>query len=141
MELQDLILDVEQQITIGAGVETVYEGVLRRLTEQSRTPMGPMPLRLEQWPGGRWFRDLGESGGHLWGHVQVIKPPTLIEISGPMFMSYPVAGHLAIRLTPEGTATTVALRHRAIGQIEEAHRAGVTSGWASFLDDVRQLCT
>jgi hypothetical protein len=43
---------------------------------------------LEQWPGGRWSRDHGNGIGHLWGHVQVIKPPVLLELSGLMFMSY-----------------------------------------------------
>ncbi len=32
-----------------------------------------MPMKLEAWPGGRWFRDLGDGNGHLWGHVQAIK--------------------------------------------------------------------
>ena len=41
-----------------------------------------MPFKLEAWPGGRWFRDLGNNAGHLWGHVRVIKPPALLEISG-----------------------------------------------------------
>lgn len=58
-----------------------------------------MPMILEEWPAGRWFRDLGNGQGHLWGFVPVIKPPTLIEIQGPMFMSYAVAGHLQLRLT------------------------------------------
>lgn len=70
-----------------------------------------MPMVLEEWPGGRWFRDLGNGQGHLWGFVQVIKPPTLIEIQGPMFMSYAAAGHLQLRLTqiPGGTELTYAI--------------------------------
>ena len=47
------------------------------------------PMVIEPWPGGRWYRDLGNNAGHLWGHVQVIKPPTLLELCGPMFMSFP----------------------------------------------------
>ena len=41
-------------------------------------------MKIEPWPGGRWYRDLGNNAGHLWGHVQVIKPPTLLEICGPL---------------------------------------------------------
>ena len=41
--------------------------------------------------GRCWYRDLGNDAGHLWGHVQVIKPPTWLELCGPMFMSYPAA--------------------------------------------------
>src|SRR5438045_9679010 len=33
-----------------------------------------LPRRdLEPWPGGRWFRDLGEGNGHFWGALQAIK--------------------------------------------------------------------
>ena len=98
-----------------------------------------MPMVLEEWPGGRWFRDLGNGQGHLWGFVQVIKPPTLIEIQGPMFMSYAAAGHIQFRLTPVAGGTELYLRHRVLGMIEEAHRQGVTEGWGQFLADVKRL--
>ena len=49
-----------------------------------------MPIKIEAWPGGRWFRDLGDGNGHYWATVQAIKRPTLLEFSGPLFMSYPV---------------------------------------------------
>ena len=137
MDLTNLTLDVDQQITVDAAKEAVFDGIVRRMTELSTTPGGPMPMKLEQWPGGRWYRDLGDDAGHLWGHVQVIKPPTLLEISGPMFMSYPVAGHFSLRLASEGDSTVVSLRHRALGLIEEDHRQGVQEGWNSFLQDVK----
>jgi len=44
-----------------------------------------MPMKLEAWPGGRWYRDLGDNNGHYWGTVQAIKKPTLLEICGPLF--------------------------------------------------------
>ena len=65
----------------------------------------PYPMVIEPWPGGRWYRDLGDNAGHLWGHVQVIKPPTLLELCGPMFMSFPAANHVQYRLTAEGNGT------------------------------------
>ena len=94
---------------------------------------------LEEWPGGRWFRDLGNGQGHLWGFVQVIKPPTLIEIQGPMFMSYAVAGHLQFRLTQIPGGAELSLRHRVLGMVEDGHREGVTAGWDYFLGGVKQL--
>jgi hypothetical protein len=131
MDLQKYVLEVEQQITVGAPLAAAFEGLLRQLSD-----INDMPLKLERFPGGRWFRDLGNNSGHLWGHVQVIKPPTLLEIQGPMFMSYPVAGHLQFRLaeTPEGTKVT--LRHRALGFIEDAHREGVLPGWQKVLSGI-----
>ena len=94
---------------------------------------------LEAWPGGRWFRDLGNGQGHLWGFIQVIKPPTLIEIYGPMFMSYPVAGHVQFRLAQVSGGAELFLRHRALGLIESDHREGVIHGWDHFLKDVKRL--
>ena len=49
----------------------------------NETPDGkPLPMLLEPHPGGRWFRDLGGDNGHLWGFVQSIKRPVLLEIWG-----------------------------------------------------------
>ena len=36
-------------------------------------------MKIEAWPGGRWYRDLGDDNGHFWGNVQAIKQPTLLE--------------------------------------------------------------
>lgn len=131
MDLQKCVLEVEQQIVVKAPLAAAFEGLVRQLNT-----INEMPMKLERFPGGRWFRDLGNNSGHLWGHVQVIKPPTLLEIQGPMFMSYPVAGHLQVRLaeTPEGTRVT--LRHRALGLIEDAHREGVVAGWQKVLSGI-----
>jgi len=139
-ETQDMLLDVEQTMEISAPLGDSYQALIRRLTDESVTPDNkPMPMVLEEWPGGRWFRDLGNRQGHLWGFVQVLKPPTLIEIQGPMFMSYAVAGHLQIRLTQIAGGTEIHLRHQMVGFVEEEHRVGVTHGWDHFLQGVKQL--
>ncbi len=139
-DIQDLMLDTSQSIEINAAVGDVYQALIRRLTDESSTPDNkPMPMVLEEWPGGRWFRDLGNGQGHLWGFVQVIKPPTLIEIQGPLFMSYPVAGHIQFRLTQVSGGTELFLHHRALGLVEDEHREGVKHGWDCFLMGVKQL--
>jgi hypothetical protein len=139
--LQNLVLNVEQSIDINAAIGDVFEGLGRRLSSENTTPDGePMAMVLERWPGGRWFRDLGEGKGHLWGFVQVIKPPTLIELNGPTFMSYPAAGHLQFRLTPIPGGTRLAFRHQALGLIDEEHRKAVGPGWAYFLDRLKRAC-
>ena len=139
MDPDRFTLDVEQQIDISAPPEAVFEGLLYQISDGSAI----MPMKLERWPGGRWFRDLGDDVGHLWGFVQVIKPPTLLELAGPMFMSYPVSGHVQFRLTPTETGTRLTLRHRAFGLIEDSHRQGVgsaTSGWQKVLEAVKGHC-
>ena len=140
IETQELALDVSQNIEINAAIGDTYKALVRRLSVESSTPDNkPMPMVLEEWPGGRWFRDLGNGQGHLWGFVQVIKPPTLIEIHGPMFMSYPVAGHIQFRLEQVSGGTELSLRHRVIGVVEEAHREGVVPGWEHLLQSVKKL--
>ena len=134
MNLDDFTLDIEQHIEIHADASRVFEAMLCQLGEENAAPGGkPMPMRLERYPGGRWYRDLGHDTGHLGGFVQVIKPPTLLEICGPMFMSYPVAGHLTLRLKTAEEKTHVQLRHRVFGMVEDEHRQNITPGWEYFL--------
>ncbi len=132
MDLHKLVLEIEQQIVVKASLPAAFEGLIRQLTT-----VNAMPLKLERFPGGRWFRDLGENTGHLWGFVQVIKPPTLLEIQGPMFMSYPVAGHVQFRLAEVAGGSKVSVRHRALGFIEDAHREGVVQGWQKILQGIQ----
>ena len=137
---EDLTLDISQSIEINAAVGDTYNAMIRRLTSENATPDNrSMPMVLEEWPGGRWFRDLGNGQGHLWGFVQVIKPPNLIEIHGPMFMSYAVAGHLQVRITQIAGGCEVSLRHQAIGSILEEHRQGVSLGWDHFLQTLKSM--
>jgi len=145
MNLADMTLDIEQHIEVNAPIAEVFDGVVKQISERSITPDGqPMPLKLELRPGGRWFRDLGDDlgdgAGHLWGIVQVLKSPHLLEIIGPLFMSYPVTNHVQIRLEEQCGRTRVTLRHRALGMIEPAHRTGVASGWKNHLEKIKQHC-
>ena len=81
-------LHISREVEIAAPIDIAFAALLAELGPESQLPDGtPFPLKLEPHPGGRWYRDLGDQAGHLWGHVQVIKPPKLVELSGPMFMS------------------------------------------------------
>lgn len=133
-------LDIRKEIVIAAPIATVFDALLAELGPEGQMPGGkPFPMKLEPWPGGRWFRDLGNDAGHFWGHVQVIKPPCLIELRGPMFMSYPAMNFLQYRLVAEGDQTRLKLTHRAFGLIPKEDAEGVHSGWAHALERVREL--
>jgi hypothetical protein len=137
MTLDDLTLDIEQHTEIKADIGDVFKRTLHRFGEGSTNPAGEsMQMTLEQWPGGRWFRDRGNGIGHLWGHVQTIKPPVLLELSGPMFMSYPALNHVEIKLDQIPGGTKVTLRHRAIGLLDPEHKKGVTTGWTHLLKGI-----
>lgn len=140
--INDLTLDITESVDVKADIGDVYRSVLHRLGEGSTNAQGEsMQMTLEQWPGGRWFRDRGNGIGHLWGHVQVIKPPVLLELSGPMFMSYPALNHLEVKLEQKPGGTHVDLRHRAIGFLDPAHRQGVSTGWRHILEGVARDCS
>jgi hypothetical protein len=71
--------------------------------------------------------------------VQVIKAPTLLEICGPMFMSYAAAGHIQWRLTEEGGSTRLVLTHTAIGLIAAEVLEGAETGWGHKLARVGEI--
>ncbi len=86
--IESLSLQINEEIRVRASLDTTFTALLDQLGPYSETLDGtPMPMKLEPWPGGRWFRDLGEGNGHFWGLVQAIKRPGLLEIAGPLFMS------------------------------------------------------
>jgi len=141
MNLDEMTLDLEQTVDVNARVEDTFKGLLNRLGKNNHTPSGEsLNLEIEPFAGGRWYRDRGEGIQHLWGHVQVIKPPVLLELSGPMFMSYPAINHIEVKLEEAGDGTKVTLRHRAIGMISKEHREGISKGWGLILEGLKTDC-
>lgn len=139
MKIEDLTLDVEQRIDIKAAPDKVFASVLERFGKKNTRPNGEsLELRIEAKPGGRWYRDRGNGIGHLWGFVQVIKPPSLLELSGPMFMSYPANNHIEIKVDKTAGGSQVTLRHRALGMINPEHRKGVSAGWGHMLAELKK---
>jgi len=137
--MEDLTLSVTKEIQVKAPLEATFAALLEQLGPQSDMPDGtPMPMKLEAWPGGRWYRDLGGENGHFWGNVQAIKRPTLLEISGPLFMSYPVVSNVQYRLSEADGGTLIKFHHTALGLISEEHRAGVVQGWTHIIDSIRK---
>lgn len=131
---------VEKQIEIAAPIDIAWSAVLEELGPGGEMPGGAaFPMVIETWPGGRWYRDLGDNAGHLWGHVQVIKPPALIEICGPLFMSYPAVSHVQYRLTESNESTQLKLTHRAMGLITPEHSEGVNEGWTYSLNRIGEI--
>jgi uncharacterized protein YndB with AHSA1/START domain len=137
-EIESLSLKVNQEIRVRASLETTFAALLEELGPATQMPDGTsMNMKIEPWPGGRWFRDLGGDNGHYWGTVQAIKRPTLLEMSGPLFMSYPVVNNVQYRLSQEGDDTVIKFCHAGFGLISEDHRKGVITGWNSIHEKVR----
>jgi uncharacterized protein YndB with AHSA1/START domain len=136
---EDLALNIIQEIHVKATVEATFEALLDQMGPHNEREAGvPMPMKIEPWPGGRWFRDLGGNDGHFWGHVQAIKRPTLLEICGPLFASSPCVSNVQYRLKEVEGGTLIEFRHTAMGFVSEEHKQGVHGGWAALLDRTRR---
>ena len=134
------ILEVTREIEIAATIDIVWETVLENMGPLNESPDKQLHnLALEAWPGGRWYRDFGNNTGHWWGAVQSIKPPVLLELQGPMFMSAPAVNHVIFRLKEENGLTVIEFAHRAVGLIPHHLMDGkdVNKGWDNFFVNVR----
>jgi uncharacterized protein YndB with AHSA1/START domain len=137
--IEDLTLNITQEIHVRASLDATFAALLEQLGPYNDTPDGQaMVLKIEPWPGGRWYRELGGDNGHLWGHVQAIKRPTLLEFTGPLFMSYPVVNNVQYRLSEVDGGTLIKFHHTALGLIIEDHRTGVNRGWTHIHENVRK---
>ena len=104
--IEDLTLDITEEIHVRAPLDVTFAALLEQLGPLNEVGENrPLPMKPEPWPGGRWYRDLGDNNGHFWGHVQAIKRPTLLEISGPLIMSYPITNNLQYRLSESDGGT------------------------------------
>ena len=136
--LENLTLNITEEIRVQASLEATFDALLEQMGPGNETPEGmPLPMTIEARPGGRWFRDLGGDNGHFWGHVQAIKRPTLLEITGPLFLSFPVVSNVQYRLTEVEGGTVITFRHSALGFIPDDYRQGMTRGWTALLERVR----
>jgi len=134
------ILEVTREIEIAATIDIVWETVLENMGPLNESPDRELHnLVLEPWPGGRWYRDFRDNTGHWWGAVQSIKPPVLLELHGPMFMSSPAVNHVIFRLKEENGLTVIEFAHRAVGLIPHHLMDGkdVNRGWDNFFVNVR----
>src|SRR5262249_33900118 len=135
--MENLTLNISQEIQVRASIENAFAALLEQLGPANEKPDGePMPMVLEPRPGGRWFRDLGGDNGHFWGNVQAIKRPTLLEITGPLFVSGAVISNVQYRLKEVDGGTLISFRHSSLGYASEAYREGVGKGWTYILEQV-----
>jgi hypothetical protein len=136
--IEDLTLSVTQEIHVRASLDATFAALLEEIGPHNQMADGqPMPMKIEPWPGGRWYRDLGNNDGHFWGHVQAIKRPTLQEITGPLFMSYPAVSNVQYRLSEADGGTLIQFRHAALGLIQDGHRKNVSTGWSGLQERIR----
>jgi uncharacterized protein YndB with AHSA1/START domain len=135
--LEKLTLNLTKEIRVKASLENTFEALLEQMGPENETPERKMPMKIEPWPGGRWYRDLGGNNGHHWATVQAIKRPELLELWGPLFMSYPVINSMQYRLTKVEDGTLITFRHSALGFIPDEVREGISQGWGNLWDRIK----
>lgn len=137
--LENLTLTIKQEIHVQAPLHVTFAALLEQLGPGNETPDGKsLNMQIEPWPGGRWYRDLGDGNGHFWAHVKAIVRPTLLEFVGPLFASFPFVSNVQYRLSEVEGGTLITFRHTALGFVPEEQKAGMNKGWTSMHDRVRR---
>ena len=127
---------IERSISIDAPAEIVFDAILDEMRSVADGQGKPMKFCVEPYPGGRWYRDLGHNAGHFWGHIQVIKPPTLLEIYGPLMVSSAAISHVTYRVTPEGSGNLLKITHKIFGDFDPKIPTMVGGGWQQIVDKI-----
>src|SRR6202171_5514593 len=136
--IEKMTLSITEEIHVQAPLDVTFESLLEQLGPFSETMEGQsMNMKIEAWPGGRGYRDLGDGNGHFWGNVQVIKKPTLLEITGPLYMLYPGLSNVQYRLSEVDGGTLIKFHHAALGLLQDDHREGVGKGWGHIHANVK----
>ena len=137
--LENQTFIITEEITVRASLEQTFASLVAQMGRLNETPDGaPLPMILEPYPGGRWYRDLGGDNGHLWGFVQSIKRPALLEIWGPLFMSTAATSNLLYRLTEISKGALITFTHTLVGPFPNEHRPRLASGWTALHARVRK---
>ena len=65
---ENLTLNITHEIHVRSSLKATFAALLEQLGPANEGHDGrPLPMKIEPWPGGRWFRDLGDNNGHFWG--------------------------------------------------------------------------
>mgnify|MGYP006277646363 CR=1 FL=1 len=124
---------ITEEIQVHAPMETTFDSLLAQMGQLNESPDGKaMPMVIEPRPGGRWYRELGGNDGHLWGFVQSIRRPSLLELWGPMFLSTGATSNMLYRLSERDGITTIVFTHTLVGPVPEPVRANTHAGWSSL---------
>ena len=130
---------ITEEIAVRASLEQTFQSLVANMGRLNETPEGaPLPMVLEPRPGGRWYRDLAGDNGHLWGFVQSIKRPVLLEIWGPLFLSTAATSNLTYRLSETPDGTLIKFTHTLLGPFPEDHRPRLSAGWTALHARVRK---
>ena len=137
--IENQTFTITEDITVDASIDQTFASLIAQMGRLNELPDGtPMPMVIEPHPGGRWYRELGGDNGHLWGFVQSIKRPTLLEIWGPLFMSTAATSNVMYRLSETPQGTLIRFTHTLVGPFPDDHRPQIATGWTALHARVRK---
>ena len=68
--IDNLTLNVTQEIHVHASLDATFAALLEEIGPHNAMADGkPMPMKIEPWPGGRWYRDLGVTITAIFGDM------------------------------------------------------------------------
>jgi hypothetical protein len=137
--LESQTFTITEEIIVHASMEQTFASLIAQMGRLNESIDGtPLPMVLEPHPGGRWYRELGGDNGHLWGFVQSIKRPVLLEIWGPLFMSTAATSNVLYRLSETAEGTLITFTHTLVGLFPDDHRPRLGAGWTALHARVRK---
>lgn len=132
-------ITITEEIYVNAPIETTFASLLEQLGPDNQTPDGKsLSMVLEAKPGGRWYRNLGGDNGHLWGLVQSIKRPALLEMWGPLFLSTGASNNMIYRLAEVDGGTLITFKHTVVGPVPDEFAERAPMGWKDMNARVKQ---
>ena len=118
--VENLSLDISQETHVRSSLAATFAALLEELGPSNLGQNDvPMPMTLEAWPGGRWFRDLA-------------------RVVGPLMLSNPVLSNVQYRLKEVDGGTMIAFRHTALGLFPDGYREALSQGFKGIFDRIRR---
>lgn len=131
-------LDIRQELELPAPVERVFRALTAELDHWWGAPYrqagAPSTLRLDARIGAPMIETGADGHAVIWGHVEEIRAPYQLYLSGRFAVRGAIAGRIHYDLAPAGPAAcTLTLTHQAVGPIAAAARARFAHGWQDLL--------
>jgi DNA-binding transcriptional ArsR family regulator/uncharacterized protein YndB with AHSA1/START domain len=130
-------IHLEMEVEIAASPARVFEAMTRDISQWWGIPYNISEdiedIVLDAKLGGHLYETWKGGGSASWGVVTKIKEANLLQITGPIGMSTPVAGVVDFNLVEKANGTVVKLSHQVIGDVNEKTKENYGNGWNDLL--------
>ena len=123
------------EVLIEAPIERVWRAMVVDTNEWWHREffIGPDPkaLLIEPRLGGRMYEDWGDGEGMIWGHVNMVRSPELLQIVGDCSKDFggPSRHIMTWNLEQDGGTTRLRLEHSIHGHVTAQVEENTSAGW------------